>query len=117
MKILVSTRQYREITIMIAILQLVESIIKYWNTEVEQLYKNKVKLSKNTIRMLQTFIDALTSSALHQKEKYATMVEQIAKENNYEFNDETIITLVEDELAITLTQNAEQKESDINGME
>ncbi len=117
MKITINIQQYRELTVLLVTLNITEGILLYWNNELEAINKQGIKLSKPTIKMLRQFIEALTDSLSKQKERYSAIIEQIAKDCNYNFDDNTLIKLSNDELAIEPIQETEIKENDNNGME
>lgn len=113
MEIKISGQQYRELVRIITLQNFVEVILKYWDNEFNELNAKKVKLSKNTTSMLQNFILQLNSAMLNQKKKYIDMVTEIATAHEYTVDENTEITLVEDDLAIILSQRiADTKENE-----
>jgi hypothetical protein len=112
LEIKVSNQQYRELVHMIALQGFSEAILSYWNDEFDELKNKKVKLSKNTASMLQKFIVQLNNTMLQQKQKYVELVTNIAKENNYEIDENTTVVLDNENIAIILQQTADTKEND-----
>lgn len=117
MKINVTGQQYRELTYMMALNSMADSILGYWNNEMTELKNNKVKLSKATGNIIQRFVLSLSNTMLEQKQKYIEIITELGKTNGYEVDENTTVQLADGELAIILQQTADTKETDKNGLE